>query len=247
MHGHVRAARRECAFAGQRRRQPRRGCRRPRLAAIGGEENRERAVDRVADDDAVRGVPEGHGIEEALRLRVGVLQRPRRARIHRLVDPRCRAGADAQQIRRARIDRVHVTEVETFGRDREGLPRPTAVCGSEHGAATAACPGDGVAHRTHTAQRRGHAACQGRPPWRNKARQCSTESDREQGYGGNSAAHGQILAGRYFQTLLEDARAGGVDDRHRQRLRFRIGFEHSEKLQCRRPAGDWVSNRPACR
>ena len=104
-HGEVRAARRERAFVRKRGWQSRGGRRRPGVAAVGGQQEDEASVDRIADRDAVPRVPEDHRVEERLLVAIDELRRPRLSAIAGLEDARRFARADAEHVGRLVVDR----------------------------------------------------------------------------------------------------------------------------------------------
>src|SRR5437868_337709 len=65
--------------------------------AVAGDENCEPAIDGIADDDAVLGVPEAHAIEKALGVGIGVKERPADSAVDGFINARERAGAGAQE------------------------------------------------------------------------------------------------------------------------------------------------------
>ena len=152
-HGHVGAAGGKRAFIRQRRRQALARRPTPRAPAIGGQQNHELSVDRIAERDPAAGVPERHRVEERARILVLELQSPRLAAVDGFVDPRRGAVADAEDVRDALIDAIDVPEIQLLRSwNHQRLPRLSAIGRSNDGAARAARPGHAVADRAHAAQ-----------------------------------------------------------------------------------------------
>ena len=112
----------------------------PGGAAVGCDVHLELAVDRVAEHDAVAGVPERHRIPEAFRVAV---QSPLAASSRRR--PRCARCARPGRGRRSSpalfgVDRMDVAEVELVGAGHAHRLPVRAVGGAQHRASRAAGP-----------------------------------------------------------------------------------------------------------
>ena len=114
----------------------------PGLAAVVRDAHDEAVVDRVADDEAVLRVPERDRVVEAVLVRVGVDQLPRRSGVGRAVDARGVARCRRSSGRPCRrVERFDVAKVERLAaRHRQLLP-VLAVLRAQDGAARAARPG----------------------------------------------------------------------------------------------------------
>src|SRR5258708_26480544 len=109
------------------------------------------AVRGITHDEAAVGVPEGHRVEERFGVLVRELQHPVRARVGRLVDPRCGSRADAHLIGGRFADGVDVTKIKRFPvRDRDLPPRRAPLAGAETRAPRAPRPPHPLADRAHT-------------------------------------------------------------------------------------------------
>ncbi len=127
-------------------------------AAVRHHEDRERAVDRIAERHAAILGPEGHRVEEYLRILVGELERPRLPGVGGLVDARRLTVADAEDVGGLVADRVDIPEVERLGAwNPDRLPRIAAVGRPQNGSARAAGPRNFLADRTDPAQSGRHA------------------------------------------------------------------------------------------
>jgi hypothetical protein len=73
------------------------------------------AIDRVAECDTARRVPERHGVQKHVGVGIRELQGPVRSAVDRFVDTRRFTGADAEHVRDGLTHRVDIAEVELLG------------------------------------------------------------------------------------------------------------------------------------
>ena len=77
----------------------------------------ELAINRVAEDYAVIGIPKGHSIEKSRWVFVFELQRPRGACIGSFINSRSRSFPNAQHVCGLSIDCIDVAKVNGVSRD----------------------------------------------------------------------------------------------------------------------------------
>ena len=137
------SARGKGPFLGQRRGHAVGFAQGPGLAAVVGRQDCVPAIDRITQNHAVVGVPEGHGVEKARGVAIRVLQGPGRAAVGCFVDPRLLPLADCQKERRPGIDGVNVAKIQGPRIGNSGrLPGCAAIDGAQDRAAVSARPGD---------------------------------------------------------------------------------------------------------
>src|SRR5438045_6063469 len=112
IHGDIGATGGEGAFVNQGHRQFVWSQARPLSPAIRGSQNIELAIDRIADQDAMIGVPETHRVQKSFWIVVAKLQRPTRSAIDGLVNARGSSVANAQNISGLLIDRIDIPEIQ---------------------------------------------------------------------------------------------------------------------------------------
>ena len=147
----------ETALARLRRRQPGRPI--PAPAAVVGHAHHQAAVHRVAVEHPAVGVPEGHAVVEAGRIRVGVEQGPAAAAVGGGVDAGQVARAGAEQEGGVGAHRLDVAELEGVGAGNPaGGPARAAVHSARPRAAMPAHPRHPFVDRAHGLEERGRAA-----------------------------------------------------------------------------------------
>jgi len=99
--------------------------------------------DGIAEDDAVRGIPEGDGIEEGFGIGVGELELPVLAGVGGVVDAGLVAGAGGHEESFVGGEGDDAAEIESGGvGDLGGRPGAAGVGGAEVGAVGAGGPRD---------------------------------------------------------------------------------------------------------
>ena len=112
LYGNARTACRERSFASLRHGKLVRRNLFPHSTAVVGPEQDELAIHWIAQHDAVFAIPEGHAIEKAFWILIGVLQLPGLTRIRSFVNSRRLPGACAQQVRGRDTERLHIAEIQ---------------------------------------------------------------------------------------------------------------------------------------
>src|SRR5579859_5339911 len=123
---------RESAFVrqGDRHAPDRHWC--PRRAIAGGDE-RELAVNGIAQSDPMFAVPESKTIIERFGIFVGKLELPDLAAVSRLIYPRLLSRPDAQYKRRVPIKGLYIAKVQRLGsNDFQPFPCRSSVDGPQH-------------------------------------------------------------------------------------------------------------------
>jgi len=115
----------------------------------------------IAKDDAVRGIPEDHGVEEGFGIRSGELRRPVLACVGGVVDAGLVARSGGHQEGFVDGEGYHGAEVECGGaRDLRGLPGASSVDGAEIGAVGTGGPGDFLGDSADAAETFGRVGSQ---------------------------------------------------------------------------------------
>jgi hypothetical protein len=121
----------------------------PGGSAICCRQNRQLALNRVANHQTAPGVPESETVVEPLGVLVGELEQPAAPSVDRFVDPGAIAEARAEQPGCSVVHRVHVAEFERIRPvDLACDPGDSAVGGPDIGAAGPAGPNHLVVHDT---------------------------------------------------------------------------------------------------
>src|SRR5579864_225848 len=109
--------------------------------------------DGITQYDAMLWIPEGHGVEESLGVRIGELKLPVLAGVRRVVNAGLVAWSRGHQKSFGCRERHYGAEVERGGiGNLAGNPGLAAVGGAEIGAVRAAGPGDLARDRSHSAK-----------------------------------------------------------------------------------------------
>ena len=107
----------------------------------------------VAKNDAMRWIPENHGVEKSFGIAVGELQLPVLARIGGVVDAGLVAGPGRHQESFVGVEGDYGAEVQRGGAgDLGGNPGFTAIHGAQISTVCAAGPGDFSRDGAHPAQ-----------------------------------------------------------------------------------------------
>src|SRR5690349_18987889 len=108
------------------------------------------ATDGVADHYPAARVPEVHAVVEPGGVGVRELPRPVRAGVGRLVDARLVPVANAEEIRRVRVNSMYVAKLQGVGAgDAPRLPRRATIRGAQIRALRSADPDDALVDGAH--------------------------------------------------------------------------------------------------
>src|ERR1700722_1799986 len=144
--GDATVARRKCAFTGKRRWETRGRTLTPRLAVVGNQDFEFQSSglvsDRIAEEDAVRGIPKSHRIEKTFWIAVGDLQRPMLPGVDGVINARLFAGSGGHEKSLIGREGDHRAKIERL-RSRNVRCDPMTACvdGAEIGAVSAGGPG----------------------------------------------------------------------------------------------------------